>query len=262
MTKILSGAVVALMSVALAAPAWSGGDRMGHGTDRGTSYQGTTPGSMPGTSTPGSASGGSISGALQQVEGQVQSVDANRLTLTDGTELTIPSSAQVERSQLQPGANVKASYEDRGNQKMVTSLEIQPVGSSGSSSTDRGTHPSTSSGSSSSDSSSSSATPGTSSIAQAPSTSPRSGSSSQTYPTTPGSSSGTSDRSGATQQVQGRIQSVNANTVTLTDGTVLVIPSSVQVERSELKPGANVSASYEDRGGQKVVTIIEIQTQR
>jgi hypothetical protein len=47
--------------------------------------------------------------------------------------------------------------------------------------------------------------------------------------------------------------------VTLEDGMQLMIPPTVQVAREDLKPGADVQASYEDKGGQKVVTSIEVQ---
>jgi hypothetical protein len=46
--------------------------------------------------------------------------------------------------------------------------------------------------------------------------------------------------------------------VLLADGTRLMIPESVGVSPADLKPGANVKASVEERGGQTVVTSIRI----
>lgn len=48
--------------------------------------------------------------------------------------------------------------------------------------------------------------------------------------------------------------------LTLQDGTELTIPEFVPVDRSTLKPGANVKATYrEAQAGQKIVTTIEVQ---
>lgn len=61
--------------------------------------------------------------------------------------------------------------------------------------------------------------------------------------------------------VQGKIKSVDrtGRMVMLEDVMQLMIPPTVQVAREDLKPGADVQASYEDKGGQKVVTSIEVQ---
>jgi hypothetical protein len=47
------------------------------------------------------------------------------LTLEDGTQLTIPPTVNVPRGALKEGAIVKASFEERGGQKIVTSLEVR-----------------------------------------------------------------------------------------------------------------------------------------
>ena len=60
------------------------------------------------------------------------------------------------------------------------------------------------------------------------------------------------------QKVEGTIKSVRGNTVTLEDGTELAIPSSVKVAKDQLKPGARISAEYEERSGQKVARSIQI----
>jgi hypothetical protein len=63
------------------------------------------------------------------VQGTLKSVDASGrvLTLEDGTRLMIPSTVQVERKGLQPGAQVKASYEERSGEKVITAIEIGPA---------------------------------------------------------------------------------------------------------------------------------------
>jgi hypothetical protein len=61
-------------------------------------------------------------------------------------------------------------------------------------------------------------------------------------------------------EVSGTIKSVDpaGRTVLLVDGTRLMIPESVRVTPADLKPGATVKASVEEKGGQKVVTAIQI----
>jgi hypothetical protein len=66
-------------------------------------------------------------GGAKQVEGTIQKLAGNTLTLSDGTELMLPSSLQVQRDDLKAGASVKASYEDKGGQKVVTSIQVQPA---------------------------------------------------------------------------------------------------------------------------------------
>ena len=62
----------------------------------------------------------------KQIEGKIQKVAGNKVTLADRTVLTIPASVKVEQKDLKPGAAVKASYEEKGGQKVVTHLEVQP----------------------------------------------------------------------------------------------------------------------------------------
>ena len=59
-----------------------------------------------------------------------------------------------------------------------------------------------------------------------------------------------SDKMG--QRVEGTVKSVRGNIVTLEDGTQLSIPSSVKVAKDQLKPGAQITAEYEERTGQKI----------
>jgi hypothetical protein len=63
-----------------------------------------------------------------EVQGKIKSVDQNgkMVTLDDGTRLAIPPTLTVEKRALQPGANVKASYEERDGQKVATALTVMP----------------------------------------------------------------------------------------------------------------------------------------
>ena len=59
--------------------------------------------------------------------------------------------------------------------------------------------------------------------------------------------------------VEGTIKAVHGNTVTLEDGTQIAIPSSVRVSMEQLKPGAQITAEYEEKAGQKVATAVQIK---
>ena len=61
------------------------------------------------------------------------------------------------------------------------------------------------------------------------------------------------------QKIEGTVKSVRGNMVTLEDGTRISIPGSVKVPMSRLKPGAQISAEFEERGGQKVATSVQIK---
>ncbi len=62
----------------------------------------------------------------KQIEGMIKSVDPNGgvVMLEDGTRLMIPASVRVQRDALKEGVPVKASYEETGGQKIVTSIEV------------------------------------------------------------------------------------------------------------------------------------------
>lgn len=60
------------------------------------------------------------------------------------------------------------------------------------------------------------------------------------------------------QKVEGTIKSVRGNLVTLEDGTEISVPSSVNVANDQLRPGAQISAEYQKRAGQKVATSVQI----
>ncbi len=65
----------------------------------------------------------------EDVQGKIKSVDQTGriLTLEDGTQLMIPPTVRINRQDLMPGADVKASFEAKGNQKVVTAIEVQPA---------------------------------------------------------------------------------------------------------------------------------------
>ena len=62
----------------------------------------------------------------QQVEGKVVALDPSgkTLTLDDGTELTVPAGAQLPPD-VKEGSIIKASFEERSGQKVLTGLELQ-----------------------------------------------------------------------------------------------------------------------------------------
>lgn len=62
------------------------------------------------------------------VEGKIKSVDTSGrvVTLEDGTMLTIPPTAKVDKNALKAGATVKASFEEKGGDKVVTAIQVTP----------------------------------------------------------------------------------------------------------------------------------------
>ena len=56
----------------------------------------------------------------------------------------------------------------------------------------------------------------------------------------------------------GKIQSVNGNVLTLTDGRRLVFLPGLTEQRGELKAGADVKASYAETAGRKVAVSIQV----
>jgi hypothetical protein len=63
------------------------------------------------------------------VQGKIKSVDPSgrMVTLDDGTMLTIPPALKIEKQALKPGANVKASYQEKDGQKVATALMVMPA---------------------------------------------------------------------------------------------------------------------------------------
>ena len=67
-----------------------------------------------------------MAAGAQQVQGKITALDPSRkmLTLEDGTRLTIPPTVQLPGG-IKEGAIVKANFEERSGQNVVTSLEVQ-----------------------------------------------------------------------------------------------------------------------------------------
>ncbi len=68
----------------------------------------------------------------------------------------------------------------------------------------------------------------------------------------------------AAQTIEGKIMSVDLNgkMVTLHDGTTLMIPPDVKVQRDTLKEGVTVKVTFEQKGGQNVVTSIVVHPEK
>jgi len=64
-----------------------------------------------------------------EVQGTIKSFDPNAhvIVLDDGTQIMIPATLRVERQALQPGASVKASYDEKDGQKVATSIAVTPA---------------------------------------------------------------------------------------------------------------------------------------
>jgi hypothetical protein len=86
-----------------------------------------SPGAPPGVGSMRPQGAPPGAGGMQRVQGVIKSVDPSGklLTLDDGTKLTIPPSVNVPRGMLEEGTIVKATYEEKGGQNVVTSLEVQ-----------------------------------------------------------------------------------------------------------------------------------------
>jgi hypothetical protein len=66
---------------------------------------------------------------------------------------------------------------------------------------------------------------------------------------------------GDQRQLEGTISSVDlsTDTIILENGDTLVVPPSLAINRSHLKPDVWVVAQYEERGGRKVATTISVR---
>jgi hypothetical protein len=67
-----------------------------------------------------------MAAGAQQVQGKITALDSSKgmLTLEDGTQLTIPPGAQLPPD-VKEGSIIKASFEERSGQKVLTGLELQ-----------------------------------------------------------------------------------------------------------------------------------------
>jgi hypothetical protein len=64
-----------------------------------------------------------------EIQGKVARVDPSGrwMTLDTGIQLMIPTQVKVDRQALQPGTDVKVSYETQGSEHVVTSIEVRPA---------------------------------------------------------------------------------------------------------------------------------------
>jgi Cu/Ag efflux protein CusF len=62
----------------------------------------------------------------------------------------------------------------------------------------------------------------------------------------------------AAGELQGKVQSIDTRTgaITLADGTKLKVMDAAQLR--DLKPGASVKATFQEQGGEKVATSIQV----
>jgi Cu/Ag efflux protein CusF len=62
------------------------------------------------------------------------------------------------------------------------------------------------------------------------------------------------------QEIHGKVRDVDptGTKLTLADGTELLIPEAVKFLRAELRPGATVTATYEELNGHKVVQHLQV----
>ncbi len=76
---------------------------------------------------PGGAPGAPGAGRTIEIEGKIKAVDPSGriVLLEDGTRLMIPPTVNVPKALLKEGAIIKASFEEKGGQKVVTSLEVK-----------------------------------------------------------------------------------------------------------------------------------------
>ena len=61
-------------------------------------------------------------------------------------------------------------------------------------------------------------------------------------------------------EISGKVQAVDpaGKSITLDNGTTLMIPASAKVDKKALAPGAAVKASYDEKNGQKIVNSLQV----
>ena len=62
-------------------------------------------------------------------------------------------------------------------------------------------------------------------------------------------------------EIEGTVKTVDTSgqIVTLEDGTTLVLAATSKGDRQALRPGAHVKASFDEKDGKKMVTMIEVR---
>lgn len=66
-----------------------------------------------------------VTASAEQIQGTVKSVDAveRTFTLDNGTQVWVAEGVSMDA--LKEGASVKATYEERDNKKVVTTIEVE-----------------------------------------------------------------------------------------------------------------------------------------
>ena len=84
----------------------------------------------------------------------------------------------------------------------------------------------------------------------------------QAGPSTQGTPEPSGARTTQEKEVQGTIASLDraGKSVTLDNGTQLMIPDSLKVTRENLKKGARIKATYEKQAGKNVATSFQIES--
>jgi hypothetical protein len=63
----------------------------------------------------------------KEIEGKIKTVDRSGkgVTLEDGTKLSIPDALKASHGALREGVIVKATYHEKGEENVVTSIEVR-----------------------------------------------------------------------------------------------------------------------------------------
>jgi hypothetical protein len=61
-------------------------------------------------------------------------------------------------------------------------------------------------------------------------------------------------------EISGKVQAVDpaGKSITLDNGTTLMIPATAKVDKKALAPGTSVKASYDDKDGMKMVKSLQV----
>ena len=65
----------------------------------------------------------------------------------------------------------------------------------------------------------------------------------------------------SSQEIAGKVRLLDESgrKLTLHDGTVLILPSDLPIDRSRLRPGAVVKVGYDEMAGEKIVTGLDVE---
>jgi len=92
----------------------------------GVMMTGVAASGQPAASAARQASAGLL-GDQQLVEGAIKSLDTQSVVLEDDTALIVPASLEFNRTELKPGAGVKAQYAERAGKTFTTTVILEPA---------------------------------------------------------------------------------------------------------------------------------------